>query len=194
MFIRIIMILGIVGLWINVVADDVTDSVEEGLKYYKSGEYSSAIESFSYANQLIKQMKGADLENIFPDPLSGWKAGKATSTATGDAIFGGGVTAERSYEKSSSYVQISIFSDSPLMQSMMMMFTNPMLATSDGGKMIKISGNKAIIKYDDANRSGDIDIVIDSKYLVQITGNDVDRDDLIAYAEAIDFKRLEDMQ
>ena len=118
----------------------------------------------------------------------------ATSTAAGEALFGGGVTAERYYEKGESNIQISIFSDSPLMQSMMMMLSNPMLATSDGGKMIKVSGHKAILNYDDEERSGDIDIVLASKYLIQLSGYMVDKEDLMSYAEAIDFDKLESMK
>ena len=191
---RIFILLFMVLLITNLFGDDVTDSIKEGLNYYEKGEYSNAIESLSYANQLIKQKKGSNLEDIFPEPLQGWTADKATSTAAGEALFGGGVSAERYYEKNDSNIQISIFTDSPLMQSMMMMFSNPMLATSDGGKMTKISGHKAIIKYDEGNKSGNIDIVLAAKYLIQISGNRVDQEDLMDYAKAIDFDKLESMK
>lgn len=58
------------------------------------------------------------------------------------AMFGGGVTAEGSYVKDDSRVDVKIITDSLMMQGMVMMFSNPMIATSDGGKLQKINGKK----------------------------------------------------
>ncbi|KQC10498.1 MAG: hypothetical protein APR54_03115 [Candidatus Cloacimonas sp. SDB] len=188
----LILMIVLCGLMLN--ADDVIDSINEGLDYYKSGDYSSAIESLSYANQLIKQIKGGQLENCFPEPLSGWEASAATSTAAGEAMFGGGVTAERSYTKEDANVQIQFITDSPLMQTVMMMFSNPMFATSDGGKMEKIAGQKAIVKYDENSKSGEIQIAFNNKYLITVNGNYVDRDILVKYTAAIDFNKMSGLQ
>jgi len=186
-----IMIIALVLMFALILtADDVTDSINEGMDHYKAGDYSKAIESLSYANQLIKQMKGGQLEDCFPEPLSGWDANAATSTAAGDALFGGGVTAERKYHKDNSNISIEFISDSPLLQTVMMMFSNPMFATSDGGKMEKIAGQKAIVKYDEANKSGDIQLVINNRYLVTVNGTAVDKDALVKYTEGIDFDKM----
>jgi hypothetical protein len=175
-------------------ADDVIDSINEGLDYYKAGDYSKATESLSYANQLIKQLKGGQLEACFPEPLAGWEADAATSTAAGDAMFGGGVTADRYYYQEEANVNISFMTDSPLLQTVMMMFSNPMFATSDGGKMEKIAGQKAIVKYDENNKSGEIQLVINNRYLVTVSGYSVSRDTLIKYTESIDFNKMTSLQ
>ena len=173
-----------------VLADDVTDSINEGLKQYGSGDFAGAVQSLDYASQLIRQKKGGQLEAFLPKPISGWKAEDAKSQAMGSAMFGGGVTAERSYVKGDSHVNIKIITDSPMMQGMMMMFSNPMLATSDGGKLEKINGEKAIVKYSNENKDGTINVVIAGRFLITVEGNDVARQDLIAYAQGIDFKKL----
>jgi len=77
-----------------------------------------------------------------------------------------------------------------LLQSMMMMFTNPMMATSDGGKMEKIGGEKAIVKYNTANKDGNINIAVANRFLVTVEGNDVSLGDLKSYAGAVDYKKL----
>jgi hypothetical protein len=77
-----------------------------------------------------------------------------------------------------------------MMQGMMMMFSNPMMATSDGGKLEKINGERAIVKYSKENKDGNINIVIAGRFLITVDGNDVDRQDLIAFAQGIDFKKL----
>lgn len=174
----------------HVLADDVTDSINEGLKQYGSGDFAGAVQSLDYASQLIRQKKGGQLEAFLPKPISGWKAEDAKSQAMGSAMFGGGVTAERSYVKGDSHVNIKIITDSPMMQGMMMMFSNPMLATSDGGKLEKINGEKAIVKHSNENKDGTVNVVIAGRFLITVEGNDVARQDLIAYAQAIDFKKL----
>lgn len=179
---------------VSICADDVTDSIKEGLDYYNQGDYANAMQSLDYASQLIKQKKGTMLEDYLPKPLSGWDADAATSTAASQALLGGGINAEREYHKNNRYLHASIMSDSPIMSSVMMMLTNPMIATSDGGKMEKINGQKALIKYDEESRSGEIQIVVANKYLVQFNGSDLDRDDLINYAKAIDYQKLAQLQ
>jgi len=174
-------------------ADDIEDSINEALQYYQDGEYKDATESLNYATQLIQQKKGKQLETFLPEALKGWSAQEPTSEAAGAAMFGGGISAERAYNKSSSSVTIKIVTDSPIMQGVMMMFSNPMFATSDGGKLERIGRQKAIVKFDADSKQGDINIVVDNRFLVTIEGSDTSLDDLKAYAEAMDYKKLKAM-
>ena len=172
-------------------ADDVTDSVNEALQLYQDGKFTEAVNSLNYASQLIQQKKGASLESVMPAALSGWTAEEASSQAAGAAMFGGGVTAERRYTKGeSTSVKIQIVTDSPMLQAVMMMMGNPMFATSDGGKLETIGGQKAIVKLDAENKSGEIQIVVANRFLVTLEGQEVVKDDLTAYAKAIDYAKL----
>jgi hypothetical protein len=173
--------------------DDVINSINEGMKFYKDGEYAEATSSLNYAVQLIQQKKGETLTGLLPEPLDGWTAEEAQSQAAGAAMFGGGVTAERDYSKGSSHVSIKIVTDSPMLQSFMMMFSNPMFATADGGKMERIGRQKAIVKYIPADKSGDLQMVVDNRFLVSVEGSDISRDELLDYAKAIDTKKLADL-
>jgi len=176
-----------------VYADDVTDSISEAMDAYKDGEYTEAVESLNYASQLIQQKKGEGLTSFLPKPLSGWTAKNPESQAMGAAMFGGGVTAERRYTKDKSRVDVRIITDSPMMQGVMMMFSNPMFASSDGGKLGKIKRQKAIVKYDESKGKGEIKIVIANRFLVMVEGNKVTKDDLTDYAKAINYKKLKSL-
>ncbi len=77
-----------------------------------------------------------------------------------------------------------------MMQGMMMLFTNPAFAAADGGKLEKIRGQKAIVKYTPATKKGDIKIMVVNRFLVSIEGNDINKEDLKNYAKAIDYKKL----
>lgn len=169
--------------------DDITTSINEALEYYKNGEYTEAVSSLNYAAQLIQQKKGGSLESFLPNPLEGWTAGDTTSQAAGAGMFGG-VSAECQYQKGESSVKVSIVTDSPILQGMMMMFTNPAFAVSDGGKLEKIAHQKAIVKYKPSEKQGDIQIMVANRFLVSIEGSGVAKADLKKYAEAIDYEKL----
>ena len=174
-------------------ADDIEDSIREGLEYYKNGDYTEAAGSLNYAAQLIQQKKGESLQSLLPEPLKGWAADDAESQAMGASMMGGGLTASRHYSRDDSSVDIQIMTDSPMLQAMMMMFSNPMIAASDGGKMEKINGQKAIVKYQESEQRGDINIVAANRFLITVEGYDVSASDLKAYAAAIDYKKLEEL-
>jgi hypothetical protein len=178
-------------------ADDITDSISEALQYYEKGEYTDALESLNDASQLIQQKKGKAMESFLPEPLSGWTATEASSQMAGAAMFGGGVTAEREYNKGSSSIIVQIITDSPYMQGVLMMFSNPMFASSDSDKqkkierqLQKIEGQKAIVAFDGTNKQGEIKILVAKRFLVLIEGSGITKEDLKGYAKAIDYKKL----
>jgi hypothetical protein len=172
------------------VADDVTDNINEALQYYKAGQYSDAVDSLNFAEQLIQQKKSSGLETFLPEPLKGWKAESATSQAANSAMLGGGISAEREYNKSESSIKIQIMADSPMLQGVLMMMSNPMFATSDGGKMERIGNQKAIVKFDPNSKEGDIRIVVANRFMVTIEGHGVTSEELKDYAKAIDYKKM----
>ena len=174
-------------------ADDITDSINEALQYYKNGEYGDAVGSLNYASRLIQQKKGKGLESFLPEPLSGWNAQKGSSQIMGTSTLGGGIIAERKYTKKSGSINIQIITDSPFTQFIMMMFTNPVFITLEGGRFEKIGHQNAIIKYDSDNRRGEIKIVVANRFLVSIEGEDVTEEELRDYADAVDYKKLQSL-
>ena len=76
-----------------------------------------------------------------------------------------------------------------MFQGMMGMF-NPAIVGSSGGKLQKIKRNKAIVKYSADNRNGEIMINVNKKHLVIVKGSKVDKEDLLNYAKAVDYKGL----
>jgi len=170
--------------------DDVLTTINQAIKQYNNGDFAGAASNLDYAAQLVRQKKSEKMKELLPEPLAGWKAGEASSQAMGTAVFGGGVTVGREYTKASSSINVEIISDSPVLQSVLMMLNNPMFAGAGGGNLKTIKGQRAIIKYNGTNRSGDINIVVAGRFMVTIKGNHVEQDDLVAYAEAIDYQEL----
>jgi hypothetical protein len=171
-------------------ADDVTDTIDEALKAYKDKDYVTAAQSLEAAAQLIKQKRAEGLTQFLPQPPSGWTAEDASSQAMAASFFGGGVTAERVYSKGDAQITIKILTDSPLMQGVMMMMSNPMFAGADGGKLVRIKGQRAIQKFNAEDENGSINVVVAGAILVQIEGSDCTEADLTTLANAIDYAGL----
>jgi len=180
----------LVSLHTSLTADDISDTLSEAIKSYEAGEFTNAVEDINYALQLIQQKKSEGLSSYLPEPLEGWTAKKAEAQSAGSGMFGGGIGSHKTYKKGSSKIKIEILTDSPVLQSMMGLFSNPMFATSDGGKLQRIGRQKAIVKYKEDRERGDITIVVAKRFLVKVEGTKVSEEDLKAYAKAIDFKKL----
>ena len=170
--------------------DDVLTTIDQASKQYKQGDFAGAASNLDYAAQLIRQKKSENMKELLPEPLSGWQAGEAGSQAIGTAVFGGGVTVNREYTKGSSVVNIEIVSDSPVLQSVLMMLNNPMFAGASGGNLRTIKGQRAIVKYNGNSKNGEVSVVVAGRFMVTVNGKQVEEADLVAYAEAINFQEL----
>ncbi len=171
-------------------ADDVKDQIEEAVKAYEKDDYNTAITALDSASTLIRQKKGELVSKLLPDALNGWETGKAKSSAAASGMFGGGISAERRYTRKADgkteTVTISITSDSPLIQTMGMMFSNPMFMGQDN-KLVVINGEKTISN----ERDNSLTSMVDNKILVKIDGSkNVPADALKDYFKAIDFKAI----
>ncbi|GAB6060245.1 hypothetical protein [Desulfonatronum parangueonense] len=177
---------------LSVMADDVLDTIEQALTLYKQGDYTAAAGNLDYAAQLVRQKKGGRLESFLPDAQPGWTADDAQSSAMAAMFMGGGVTAERAYHRDDGEgeINISIMADSPMLQGIMMMFSNPMIAASAGAKMETIAGQRAVVNYTPGDRRGEISIVVANRILVVVKGYNVEKDDLTKYVSAMDFQEL----
>jgi hypothetical protein len=194
----ILPVLLIVVSWgaIPACADEILEAMTEAIEAYKEKEYGEAAESLDYAKQLIQQLRSENIMKFLPEPLPGWESKTAQTQSMG--MLGGMSGVEKKYSKPGTgdqgrkSITINIMADSPMMQGMMAMF-NPAYAGAQGGKLQKIKRNKAMVKYDPDSRRGEANVMVDKSYIVSIKGNSIDKEDLMNYAEAIDYKGLKDL-
>jgi len=173
-------------------ADEVEQAIKQGSELYKKGSLQQAATQLEYAASLIREQRGGTLAGLLPKPLSGWTSEDAESQTAGAAMFGGGTSVSKTYVKGDAEVSITITTDSPLLQTFLMMFTNPMILQSQGGKLRMIKGHQVVF-----NESGATSVV-NSTYLVQVEKNPEPKTlidpDLLAYIEAIDFEGIKNMK
>lgn len=176
-------------------ADDVTDSIDEARKAWVAGKAEEAMQSLDYASQLIRQKKGERLELALPEALAGWKKTDSGSSAAGSSLFGGATAANASFERQQgeeySSCSVSIATDNPMMGMLLASFSNPMLMSGSGKKLIKVGGQKASIEYDEADKSGNINVVVAQQVLVTVQGSGLSAEELKAYADAVKYDVIE---
>lgn len=183
-------------LWtFPVYADEVADQIKEGLQLYEKGDYSEAVSALNYAIGQIQQGQASALRAIFPEPLEGWKANEAEGEFAPAVLLGGGVTASRHYyvEDGDKTINIEFVSNSPVLQPVMMLLSNPaFIGQEPGSKLTKVKGYKAVQKFSGQDKQGEISLVIQSKMLVTLKGSGIESvDELMAYADVIDYGALE---
>jgi hypothetical protein len=174
----------------SIVADDITDTMADALSAYKKGDYVQTQEDLTYVMELLKQKKGDSIKTLLPNALDGWKAEDAKSETAGAGMLGGGATSSRTYTKDKSKIIIAVVTDSPLLQGLGAIMGNPMF--SSGGKLKRINREKATINYNPQRKSGEITIMLDKRFLITVKGKKVTEDELVAYAKAIDFKKIKE--
>lgn len=188
---RLIPALALVAALSPLRADEITDIIDTGKSAYESGDYSEAISSLDYAAQLVRQKKGQQLKSYLPEAPTAWEAAEAELEAASGAVFGGGITASRRYTKGTKAITIKIMSDSPMMQATMMLIDNSGLIPSGNGiEQVPIKGLKGVLSLQTGETSGDLKLVVDRRYLVEISGSDIVSADLITLAEAFDYRKL----
>jgi len=172
--------------------DNILGAIEEAVRQYQAGDYTGASSNLDYASQLVRQRKSEKMKDLLPEAPVGWQAGEASSQALGTAVLGGGVTVSRDYTRGASVLTVEIVSDSPVLQSVLMMINNPLFAGAGGGKLETLQGQRAVVKYDTSRKRGEVYVVVASRFIVTIKGRQVARDDLLAFAQVVDYESLEE--
>ncbi|MCW5205955.1 hypothetical protein VU08_03355 [Desulfobulbus sp. F5] len=171
--------------------DDIITTIEEAVRQYRANDFAGAISNLDYATQLIRQKKSERMKALLPEPLLGWQAKPALAKSLGTAVFGGGSTVSRDYFiGGGAIVSVEIISDSPVLQSIIMMLNNPLFAGASGGNIQTIKQQRAMLKYNEQDHSGEINIVVAGRFIVTVKGRAVDQIVLFSYAEAVDFEAL----
>lgn len=169
-------------------ADDIKEAMNTAAKHYEAGELSQAIAQLDYASTLIRQQKGEQVKQVFPPAPAGWEAQDAESEVAGAAMFGGGITATRSYYNGEQNIEIQLMMDSPMLQAFSMMLSNPSMIAMSGGKLTKIQGLQAVQKAD--GNSLEIQFVTKTGAMITISGDTASQKTMLELANAIDLSKL----
>jgi len=186
----LVVILGLMGM-AGARADEISDTIERAKTLYQEGKYSEASSELQFVVGQIQNLQAEQLKKLLPDPLAGWTAEEATASTAPMGFFGGGVTANKTYNKEDTgeSIEIQIITQSPLLQTVMMWLTNPMmLAAEPNAKLVRVKGEKAVEKFSAQDKEGELSLILEGKTLITVTGSEIsDKNILYKYMEKMDF-------
>ncbi|MEL4424844.1 hypothetical protein AAEH84_03495 [Shewanella indica] len=166
----------------------VAEAIEAGLQHYRKGELSQASSQLDYASALIRQQRAGEVVGVFPEPLPGWQADEPASES-GGMMLGGGINASRHYYKEdSARLEIELVLDSPLLQSVMAMLTNPSMIAMSGGKLVKVQGHNAMLSTESGEP--ELTVIVNGNAMFTLSGEGVKISELQAFANALQLDKL----
>ena len=186
----LVVIFGLMGM-AGARADEISDTIERAKKLYQEGKYSEASSELQFAVGQIQNLQAEQLKKLLPDPLPGWTAEEASASAAPMGFFGGGISVSKTYNKEDTgeSIEIEILTESPLLQTVMMWLTNPMmLAAEPNAKLVRVKGEKAVEKFSAKDEEGELSLILEGKTLITVKGSEItDKNILYKYMEKIDF-------
>jgi hypothetical protein len=165
-------------------ADDVTDQVNEGLAAYARKDYAAAITALEAATALLRQARSEVWKVYLPPAPPGWTI---DNTTVGAGTLGIGTSASRKYVQDGQSVEISLMTDSPVMQGLAAVIANPMIAAA-AGKTVIIGGRR--MNYITVDNS--LVAMVGDRVLVRVQGSSgVSEDALRAFVALLPFADIE---
>ena len=172
------------GFAVPAAADEFTDVVKEVLELYEAGEISEAKDALKYAEQLLAERERATVLDMFPEPLNGWTVSEAEGGAMAGLAMLGGFAVSRKYSGDGHDLTITLAGDTPMIQQFSMMFSNPAVLQSTGGRLKRIKRQKVIVTKD-----GQIQTLVAKRFLIMIEGS-ADEETKLGHLQRFDLKGL----
>ncbi len=159
-----------------VAAADVGARIDAAKLLYQKGDLAKTAHELEAALNDIQDRLGRALSALMPVPLAGWQADEAEYEGLGGSS-GGGLSVTRAYSKDTATLNASIILDNPAVDAAL----EPQ-PPQQSIKSVKIGTETAILRWDNAARSGDISWVLGKRVLLQIEGDDLANSDALVEA------------
>lgn len=168
---------------VKIDSDNLSDAINSAVKQ-ATGNETEAKEVVDYKE--LKDFMPNSIIGMNRTDISGQKSG-----AMGQNLS----TAEARYEEGNKSLQISVVDagGSALALAGLAMWANmDMSSESDDGyeRTTKINGYKAFEQYDNKNESGQISVLIEDRFIVNVEGDNISAKDLKRAMDKLDLKKL----
>lgn len=162
-------------------ADDVPARLDAARTAYQKGDLPRAARELDGVLRQLHERLGRALAEALPQPLPGWQGEPAEIQGLG--MVGGGLSVTRAYERSDSTLNASLILDSPAVEAAAALLANPAAtAAQPNMKRIKVGADDALMRYDGSTKSGEITLVLGSRVLLEIQGDNLANSDVLVEA------------
>jgi hypothetical protein len=176
-----------------IMADEIEDQIQAGLKAYQDKEYKIAVDELKYAMAQLEKLALNDNQKLLPTALDGWtmKMDDGT-TQTAMSMMGGGTSIGANYTRGSENIHLQIIANSPMISVIGMMINNPMMASMDENtKPYRYNRIKGV-KKTEGNKT-EITLLLVGQIMIRIDGENLQDDAVLEqYLDKIDMKALKE--
>jgi len=181
-------------------ADEVTEAINGANAEYARGNLKEASTHLQTALVGVNQLLLDKLVEKLPAPPAGWKAEDAEGTDASALGFGmfAGLVVERDYTApNGSTIELVVAANSPMLATLRMFLSNPMLASmagQSGMKKVSVCGSDAVQNFDDDSDTYEVSILAGNAMLITVTGDSKDdTGHIMTLANAIDCAGIVDI-
>lgn len=163
-------------------ADEVSDKLDAARAAYGKSDALRALEALQAIEGTLTAKLVEQFAHVLPQPLPGWEAAAPESQQL-DAV-GGGLTVTRGYQKGDAALNASLIVDNPSVANTVALFqtTAGPPAGEVGWKAVKVGSEDAMIRFDPANREGEIVLAIQNRAALQIEGSEIGAEQILTDA------------
>lgn len=169
------------------------EAIESAKKAAEADKLGAAIAALQAAIKDLQKKQRVAILAALPKP-DGWQiedtAPDEQQEALGIGLLGAGFAATRHYRKAAQSMSVEVTANSPLIQMMTVLFSNPALIEADGGELVKYGQHKAILKKSGDNGQ-ELTILMHDTHLIKVTSEGVAADDLLKVFDQACLDRLE---
>ncbi len=154
-------------------ADDIGGQLDAARAAFAKGDSLRTLESAQAAVGALTAKLAEQFTRVLPPPPAGWEAGAASSQPLDEV--GGGLTISRGYQKGEAALSVALILDNPAVATAQAMFQPGGIPAGEAGwSHVRIGADDALLRFDPANRDGEILLVLQGRALLQIEGSEID--------------------
>lgn len=161
-------------------AQEVENQIQAALQSYRNGNLAEAAGLLQTALEEVQIRLSETLLPLLPAAPQGWQAFDAEAEALG--LAGAGVVVSRGYEMGEATMNAAIILDEAAAGAVAVLLANPAaIEAQPGMRKVEVGGDPALLRFDQAEKAGEIMLPLGDRLLLQAIGTDIDSaDPLIA--------------
>lgn len=153
-------------------AEDVPAHMDAARAAYQKGDLPRAARELDAALRQLHERLGHSLADTLPPPPNGWQADAPEVQGLGQV--GGGLSVTRAYGRNEASLNASLILDSPAVEAAAALLANPAAtAAQPNMKRVKVGAEDALMRYDTSTKSGEITVVLGTRVLLEIEGENL---------------------
>ncbi len=169
------------------------DSVDEAKKQVSSDKLGAAISAMQAGIRDLQKKQRAEILEALPKP-EGWEIKDQKTDDADEAIATGisalGQTVSRDYDKGDQHIQIEVSANSPMVQMISMLLSNPAMIQAQKGEAITYGTSKAMLTKQDGGGI-ELQILMNDVHLIKVTSRGISEDDLLKIIDQAMIDRLD---